>query len=134
MRRATSLLLLVLVLLACTSSDEAPAEPDLPAESAFSAGTCSLAAPDLLELGRTLPRLGEDGSLPKDVQETLGQTQDRLFAIGESAEPQYATAFTTLVERIGAVRIRAVGNTYEPSLGAELRTSFDEVLSLCTSG
>lgn len=133
MRRAMSPLLLVLVLTACSSSDEGPAEPDLPAESAFSSGTCRLAAPDLLELGRTLPRLGDGASLPREVQQTLEQTQDRLFALGEGAEPEHAEAFATLVERIGAVRIRAVGNTYEPSLGDELQTSFDEVLSRCTS-
>ena len=50
----------------------------------------------------------------------------------EAAEPELAVVLPTLVERIGGVRIRAVGNTYEPSLGEDLQTAYDEVLATCT--
>lgn len=129
MRRALTCLLVPLLAAACSSG---PDEPDLPDESAFRDGTCASAAPDLLELGRTVPQLGDDGTVEPEVQQSLQEVQDRLFALSEGAEPEYAPAFGELVERIGGVRIRAVGNTYDPELGADLQASFDEVLSLCT--
>ncbi len=132
MRRLVPLLVLPLLLTACSSSPDAPEEPQLPAESAFAEGTCRVAAPDLLELGRAIPRLGDDAKVSQDVQTTLQETQDRLFLVSQTAEPQYAPALSALVESIGLVRIRAVGNTYEPSLGKNLQTTFDEVLSVCT--
>ena len=132
MRRALTVLLVLPVLAACSSSPEKPAGPDLPAESAFAEGTCRAAAPDLLELGRTIPRLGKDATVAPDVQESLATTQDRLALLAEGVEPQYAAALGQVVERIGGVRIRAVGNTYEPALGKDLQESFDEVLDLCT--
>ncbi len=132
MRRLVPLLVLPLLLTACSSSPDAPEEPQLPAESAFTEGTCRVAAPDLLELGRAIPRLGDDAKVGQDVQTTLQETQDRLFLVSQTAEPQYAPALSALVESIGLVRIRAVGNTYEPSLGKNLQTTFDEVLSVCT--
>ncbi len=130
MRRTPVLLLVPLLLAGCSS---APDQPELPAESAFRDGTCRVAAPDLLDLGRALPRLGDDGTVGRDVQQTLSETQDRLFALSEGAEPEYAGVLDELVERIGGVRIRAVGNTYEPSLGQDLQDSYDEVLLVCTT-
>lgn len=132
-RAVVVLLCLPLLLSACSSSPDAPAEPELPAESAFAAGTCQEAAPDLLELGRTLPRLGEGPTVDADVQASLGELQDRLVLFQETAEPEVGVLLSTLVERIGGVRIRAVGNTYEPSLGEDLSQAYDEVLSTCTA-
>ena len=134
MRLAAALLCVQLLLAACSSSPDSPPEPELPAESDFAQGTCREAAPDLLELGRTLPRLGEDETVPADVQQVLADVQDRLSFIGEVAEPEVAGGLATLVERIGGVRIRAVGNSYEPSLGNDLQEAYDEVLSACTGG
>ena len=133
MRRLVPLLVLPMLLVGCSSSSDAPAEPELPAESAFAEGTCRVAAPDLLDLGRALPRLGDDGTVAPDVQATLEETQDRLALVAQTAEPGIAPRLTELVEVIGGVRIRAVGNTYEPSLGEDLQASYDEVLSACTS-
>ena len=132
MRRLVPLLVLPLLLTACSSSPDAPAEPQLPAESAFAEGTCRVAAPDVLELGRAIPRLGDDGSVDPALQTTLQETQDRLFLVSQTAEPEVAPALSALVEGIGAVRIRAVGNTYEPSLGEDLQAGLDEVLQVCT--
>ncbi len=133
MRRVLTVLLgLAMLLVACSSSPDEPPEPDLPAETAFAEGTCRSAAPDLLDLGRTIPRLGKDAEVAPEVQESLRATQDRLALFAEGTEPQYAQALGTLVERIGGVRIRAVGNTYEPALGEDLQDAYDEVLALCT--
>jgi hypothetical protein len=133
MHRAAVLLVLPLLLVACSSSSDGPSEPELPAQSAFAEGTCRSAAPDLLELGRTLPRLGDDPTVPADVQQVLADVQDRLVLFAEAAEPELATPFATLVERIGGVRIRAVGNSYDPELGEDLQASYDDVLTACTS-
>ena len=132
MRLAAALLCVPLLLAACSSSPDSPPEPELPTESDFAQGTCRDAAPDLLELGRTLPRLGDDETVPADVQQVLADVQDRLSFIGEVAEPELDGGLATLVERIGGVRIRAVGNSYEPSLGNDLQDAYDEVLAACT--
>ena len=132
MRLAAVLVCVPLLLAGCSSSPESPPEPELPAEADFAEGTCREAAPDLLELGRTIPRLGDDGTVPADVQATLADVQDRLVFFGEAAEPELAEVLPTLVERLGGVRIRAVGNTYEPSLGEDLQEAYDEVLATCT--
>ncbi len=134
MRLAAVLVCVPLLLSGCSSSPQSPPEPDLPAESEFTQGTCREAAPDLLELGRTLPRLGNDSTVPADVQQGLADVQERLALFTEAPDPAVAPMLATLVERIGGVRIRAVGNTYEPSLGEDLQASYDEVLSACTSG
>ena len=115
----------------CSSSPDEP-RPELPAEADFAEGTCSGAAPDLLALGRTLPRLGDDDAVPQDVQQVLADVQDRLSSFAEVPEPPLDAVLPALVERIGGVRIRAVGNTYEPSLGEDLRSAYDEVLAACT--
>ncbi len=52
---------------------------------------------------------------------------------GTGAEPDLGERLPTLVERIGGVRIRAVGNTYEAGLGEDLQQAYDDVLAACTS-
>ena len=133
MRLVAVLLCVPLLLAGCTCSPDSPPEPELPAEADFAAGTCREAAPDLLELGRALPRLGDDSTVPTDVQQSLAEVQDRLAFFAEAAEPEPAGVLSTLVERIGGVRIRAVGNTYEPSLGEDLQQAYDDVLAACTT-
>ena len=132
-RLAAALACLPLLLAGCSSSSDGPPEPELPAESDFAQGTCREAAPDLLELGRTLPRLGDDSTVPTDVQQTLADVQDRLASFAQAADPAAAQTLPTLVERIGGVRIRAVGNTYEQSLGEDLQAAYDDVLTACTT-
>ena len=132
MRLAAALVCVPLLLTACSSGPDGPTGPDLPAEDEFAAGTCREAAPDLLELGRTIPRLGDDGTVPAGLQQSLADVQDRLSLFAEAAEPELAELLPVLVERIGGVRIRAVGNTYEPSLGDDLQETYDEVLATCT--
>lgn len=134
MRRSVPLLVLPLLVAACSSSPDAPVEAELPARSAFAEGTCQTAAPDLLDLGRAIRGLGEDPSVDPDVQVALQETQRRLVEVSRTAEPELAPALSQLVERIGAVRIRAVGNTYDAALGEDLRAQFDEVVSTCTEG
>lgn len=120
------------------ASSAAPAEgealplPPLPAESAFAEGTCRLLAPDVLAVGQQLPLLGPGGEVPQEVEDALRETQVRLTAAAETSEPQYAPALAGLVQSIGIVRIRAVGKSYEPGQGQDLRTSYDALLDVCT--
>ena len=132
MRLALALASVPLLLVGCSSSADGPAEPELPSEGEFAAGTCREAAPDLLELGRTLPRLGDDARVPKEVQQSLADVQERLASFAQATEPELADELPVLVERIGGVRIRAVGNTYESSLGEDLQAAYDDVLAVCT--
>ena len=134
MRMAVLVVCVPLLLAGCSSEPDRPAEPELPAESDFAQGTCQAAAPDLLELGRTLPRLGDDATVPEDVQQVLADVQDRLSLFAEAAEPELTEVLPVLVERIGGVRIRAVGNSYEPSLGEDLQAAYDDLLAVCTAG
>ncbi len=132
MRLVAALVCLPLLVTACSSAPDGPPEPELPAEADFAAGTCRDAAPDLIELGRTIPRLGDDSTVPDEVQEALAGVQDRLSLFTQAAEPELAELLPVLVERIGGVRIRAVGNTYEPVLGDDLQEAYDDVLAACT--
>ena len=66
------------------------------------------------------------------MQQSIADVQDRLALFAETAEPPLAEVLPTLVERIGGVRIRAVGNSYEPSLGDDLQAAYDDVLEACT--
>ncbi len=131
--RLAALICVPLLLVACSSGPDSAPEPELPAEADFAAGTCREAAPDLLELGRALPRLGDDSTVPTELQQSLADVQDRLAFFAEAAEPELAEVLPVLVERIGGVRIRAVGNTYEPSLGDDLQAAYDDVLAACTT-
>lgn len=116
---------------ACTS--DGSSEPDVPDRGDFHAGSCRTAAPDLITLGRTLPRLGDDGTVAQDVQSVLRDVQDQLVAVSAAAEPEYAAPMQELVETIGGVRLRAVGNTCEPGLGDDLRSSHERLVEACTA-
>lgn len=123
MRRAVPALLLALVLAGCTS--------DVPAEDAFAAGTCRVAAPDIRAVGAALPRLGDGGKVDRDVKDDLREAQDRLVALADGAEPALRPDLQSLVEAIGIVRIRADGSTYQSAQGDALSRAYERVLDAC---
>ena len=123
---ALSAALLLTVLAGCSSG------PDLPEESDFAAGTCRTAAPDVRAVGEALPELGDGPKVAADVQDALREAQDRIDALASGAEPDLKPALTDLVQKIGIVRIRAAGNSYDPELGEFLATSYEKVLDVCT--
>ena len=104
-----------------------------PKASSFTEGTCRVAAPDVLALGQAAQHLGKGAKVPADVKAELKDAQDGLRTISDGAEPAYKPAFDKLVTATGFVRIRADGNTYDPSLGRDLMSSYAEVLSVCTA-
>ncbi|MEX2289740.1 MAG: hypothetical protein WD794_05365 [Mycobacteriales bacterium] len=124
---AVSAVLLTAVLAGCAGSG-----PDVPEESAFAEGTCRTAAPDVRAVGQSLPELGEGGRVDPQVRDALREAQDRLDALADGAEPALRPALTDLVQKIGIVRIRADGNTYEPQFGDGLTSSYAQVVQLCT--
>lgn len=106
---------------------------EVPDESAFAEGTCRTAAPDVRAVGQALPDLGEGGGVDREVKDALREAQDRLRALADGAEPALQPVLAELNEKIGIVRIRADGNTYEPTLGDLLTTSYERVLEACTT-
>lgn len=107
--------------------------PDVPDESAFAEGTCRTAAADVRAVGQSLPELGDGGAVDGDVRAGLREAHDRLRALADGAEPALQPVLAELNEKIGIVRIRADGNTYEPQLGELLTTSYERVLEACTT-
>ena len=118
--------LLGLLLTACSSSG-----PDLPSDEDFATGTCRTAAPDVRAVAEAVPELGEGGEVDDGVLDALRDAQDRLAALADGAEPAVAPALKDLVEKIGIVRIRGDGNTYEPEFGEALTRSYEQVLDAC---
>ncbi|MBC7678296.1 MAG: hypothetical protein H7233_04820 [Pseudorhodobacter sp.] len=134
--RPTAALLGLLMLAACTSSGSsgpsASAGPRVPAESDFTAGTCASLAPDVIAIGKDIPRLGSGGDVDQEVKDSLRDAQDRIFAVAQAAEPEVKPALDDFVIKIGIVRVRADGNSYATSLGDLLTTAYDGVLAVCT--
>jgi hypothetical protein len=129
MRRTLLPVLALLTICATACGNDAPAQPPV---SAFAEGTCRLAAPDVLALGDAGRRLGEAKKVDSAVLTDLRDAQDGLRAVAEAAEPAYKTVFDSLVVSTGFVRIRAVGNSYEPALGQQLMSDYAAVLDACT--
>jgi hypothetical protein len=129
-RVAAALVCVPLLLAGCSSSRTSRPAGAAAEATSLRAPAASRARPP--ELGRTMPALGDDGTVPADVQQVLADVQDRLALFAEAAEPELDPVLPTLVETLGGVRIRAVGNTYEPSLGEDLQAAYDDVLAACT--
>ncbi len=129
-RRLAAGAALAVLLTGCTSSGDGP---QIPAESAFLEGTCRTAAPDVIAIGRTISRLGDDNVVDQDVKDELRIAQDGVFELVATAEEPFRAALDELVVSTGVVRIRADGNSYEPDLGGLLRRSYERVLSVCTA-
>ncbi len=128
---------LLLALTGCNAAPKSPATaptPSAPAESAFTDGTCRLAAPDIIAIGRDARRLGDGGKVEEDVKDSLRESQDRLAALAETATPDAKPVLDRLVLVTGLVRVRADGNTYETQLGDNLVAAYDAAVLTCTGG
>ena len=128
MRRQLLPVLLIAGLSGCGSSSSAPVQPPV---SAFTDGTCRVAAPDVLAIGKAGRTLGSGPTVPAGTTAALKDAQDGLRTLAAGAEPTYKPALEALVVSTGFVRIRADGNSYEPGLGRQLMTDYDAVLKAC---
>ncbi len=115
-------------LTACGGSSDGPSQP---AVSAFADGTCRVAAPDVLAIGKTGATLGTGKTISAAAKASLKDAQDGLRTIADGAEPAYKPALSALVVSAGFVRIRADGNTYERSLGQQMMKDYNAVLKAC---
>ena len=130
MRRLTLLLVPLLLATGCTG-EPAPGEDQPPVE-AFADGTCRTVAEDVRTLGRLLPELGEGPSVDEEVLEALRASQDAVRAVADGAEPGLQEPLRELSQAVGFVRIRAVGNTYEPFVGERAQEAYERVVEVCT--
>ena len=105
-----------------------------PKVSAFAEGTCRVAAPDVLALGKAGAHLGSGRTITPAAKSRLKDAQADLRTLADGAEPAYKTVLERLVVSTGFVRIRADGNTYEPSLGKQLMADYAAVVRACTTG
>ncbi len=126
-------LAVVALLAACSSSS--PAKPAFaqPAESAFHDGPCRAVAPAVLALGKDAHALKGAGRPDAEMSTRLKSNQDAVFAAAPAAPLDVKTALDKLVVTIGIVRIRTDSNTYIPSLSNDLLTSYQAVVTACTS-
>jgi hypothetical protein len=131
MRRRTLLLVPLLLVSGCTG-DAAPDE-DLPSAESFADGTCSTVAEDVRTIGRLLPELGDGPSVDEQVLEALRTSQDAVREVADGAEPGLQAPLKKLSQSIGFVRIRGVGNTYEPFVGEQAQQAYEDVVEACTA-
>ncbi len=102
-----------------------------PAVSAFAEGTCRVAAPDVLAIGRAGGTLGTGKTISASAKTELKTAQDGLRTVADGAEPAYKPALEALVVSTGFVRIRADGNSYDAKLGRQLMSDYAAVLKAC---
>jgi hypothetical protein len=132
MRKAFALLgtlCVAAVLAGCGSGSDGPKQP---AAGAFAAGTCRVAAPDVLALGRGASKLGKGPEIPSAMETSMAAAQRRLQSVTDGAEPAYQPALRKLVVAVGLVRLRAHTGTYVTSLGKDVTSAYDGVLAVCT--
>ena len=125
MRRSLFALVALVAVAACGNGAKQPAV------SAFTDGTCRVAAPDVLALGKAGAHLGKGKTIDAAAKATLKDAQDGLRTLADGAEPAYKSAFEKLIVSTGFVRIRADGNTYDAALGRQMMTDYDAVLKAC---
>jgi ferredoxin len=129
MRRSlTALAVCGLALTACGSGSD---EPKQPAMAAFADGTCRVAAPDVLAIGKAGLRIDKSKKVDAETRTALREAQAALRDLATAAEPSYQPSLDALVVSAGFVRIRADGNTFEPAVGEQLMKDYRAVLKAC---
>ncbi|MCU1589438.1 MAG: hypothetical protein JWP11_694 [Frankiales bacterium] len=128
--RRTLLALVALLILGVTAcgGEKAAQQPPV---SSFADGTCRIAAPDVLAIGKAGESLGSGRTISAGAKTSIRDAQQGLRTVAEGAEPAYKPALEALAVSAGFVRIRADGNTYEPQLGRQLMTDYAAVLKAC---
>lgn len=131
MRTAALPLLLALTAVASCSSSSS-SEPKQPAVSAFTAGTCRVAAPDVLQIGRAAYRLPGKGEPSSSLLGDLASAQDRLRQLEPGAEPAYRPALSKLIVTVGLIRLSSSVGSYRPAQATTLRADYAAVVKICT--
>ena len=129
-------LLALPLLVGCTSSDDAPAEPEAlrtPGPGAFDDGPCALVTDDVVELGRlTVDLRGVPAPGQADEDRVLS-AQERVAAVAETAPASVKPALDRLVLRAGLIRLQSdTGMLSDDTLDA-VREAYDEAVAACTA-
>ncbi len=124
-----SLLLAVVAVSGCSSSSSPGAKQ--PPVSAFPAGTCRVAAPDVLAIGRETASLGTGGDVSAAVLAVLTTAQERLVQLASGAEPAYQPSLQALTVSVGLVRLAAKVGSYRPEQGVTVDKRYRAVLQAC---
>ncbi|GAC1440624.1 MAG: hypothetical protein NVS3B26_10400 [Mycobacteriales bacterium] len=127
---ALPLLFAVTAVAACSSSSASGLKQ--PAVSAFTAGTCRVAAPDVLQIGRAASRLPAKGAPSGSVMDSLATAQGRLRQLEPGAEATYQPALSKLIVTVGLIRLSSGVGSYRPEQGATLRADYAAVVKVCT--
>ena len=131
--RVSPVLGLVVLLAACSgSSSSGTGSPKDPAVSTFAVGTCRDAAPGVLALRKATRQLGKGPSVPTPVQRAVNDAQQRIMPMSTNPDPA-GKRVLFLYSEAGFVRLQAVGNSYDPKVGATLLTAADAFVRDCTT-
>ena len=116
MRTAALALMLAVAAVSGCSSSSSPGSsaPKQPPVSAFPAGTCRVAAPDILAIGREARALGKGGDVSSGALARLTAAQERLIQLAGGAEPVYQPSLNALTVSVGLVRLAAKVGSYRP--------------------
>jgi hypothetical protein len=134
--RVAALALIAGVLGACTAANadesDLPAE-DLPAASAFAAGTCQSTAPDVLGMAALARKIVTAESVSAGDRAELRDRQARIAQFRTSAPQQLQKPLQDLVTSIGYVRIRFNGQTYDPKIVRQMDQTRRAFQKLCVA-
>lgn len=103
-----------------------------PAVSAFTAGTCRVVAPDVLQIGRIGHRLGSGPEVGAAAVAKLTSAQDGLRQVAAGAEPALQPALSNLVVAVGLVRLQARLGSYHRAQGDNLMARYRDAVRVCT--
>ena len=127
---ALPLLIAVTAVAGCSSSSASGLKQ--PAVSAFTAGTCRVAAPDILQTGRAAYRLPGKGQPSSSVLADLASAQGRLRQLEPGAEPAYRPALSKLIVTVGLIRLSSGVGSYQPAQATTLRADYTAAVKTCT--
>jgi len=132
--RVAALALIVGALSACTAAnaDESDLPPEeLPAASAFAAGTCQSTAQDVLGLANLARKIVVAESVSAAGRNELRVRQARIAQFRAEAPQQLQQPLQDLVTSIGYVRIRFNGQTYDPKIVRQMDETRRAYQKLC---
>ncbi len=132
--RLTALALIAGSLAACTAAnaDESDLAPEeLPAASAFAAGTCASTAQDVLGLATLARKIASAESVDAKGRGELRDRQARIAQFRANAPEQLQKPLQDLVTSIGYVRIRFNGQTYDPKIVRQMDDTRRAYQKLC---
>lgn len=133
-KRLAALAIVAAALTGCTAAnadeDDLPPE-NLPAASAFKAGTCQQTAQDVLGLANLARKIVVAESVSAADRGELRDRQARIAQFRGNADEQLQKPLQDLVTSVGYVRIRFNGQTYDPKIVRQMDQTRRAYQALC---